>query len=972
MACSPLDDVIVSDPLDVVEESSPHCSSDDFQRVWKETLANFAPFCGSEDFDDESSLSSEVDQQTTSGKSMDSTPIISVSEMEQAVKECCTANDHVYALNNKSPRSLQMKMGAKSASTAPVIRIEIPKGCTSINLKVPEIWEQLILSKLKADSLTDSPEEDDSSRIQESSFSSVSDNFLGIKTEPCTYMVEPLSPQESDFSPNSDISDLTSVGCENSLKMAWYMNYAKPTMSVLIVWGSPLDSDELQRVVDEIKDGVGSEGQVRLENFEFLEKTLHPSGTFDVILSGMFHPFKVEHNFDAFNVYLRLLKPGGCLVVCEKGGKDSLTSRAKIGGFSVLRNDASGPEGAAFVNCNKPNFDIGSTMPLSFAKNSKPAVWSLDADDLQDDDLIDPNTLLTEEDKKKPEPSALKVCGTTGKRKACKDCSCGLAEELSGEKKVDENAPKSSCGSCYLGDAFRCSTCPYLGMPPFKPGEKMLRSMQRFLVLERMRICCALSHTDTICALSSGAVKSAVSVVRVSGSATAKILEAFKLRIPEPRKAVLRQLIHPEDQSFIDKALVLWFPKPHSYTGEDMCEFHVHGGRAVVEGLLQAIVSVNSCRIAAPGEFTQRAFANKKLDLIQAEGIADLIEAETKAQRRQAVCALLGSSSKFYSSMNDAVIHMRAQLEAFVDFSEEHALDDQHFWISLDENVLELEKSIRSVLKSAKKSKRIKEGVKVAVIGPPNAGKSSFVNLLAREDVSIVSPQPGTTRDVVERTIEIGSYPIVVQDTAGLRLAEDVGDIEYEGMKRALRILQACDLLVFVVDVTMLNSGAAQTVDDLRELLATQLKELVGASVDPSEKKCLFILNKSDLLIESDRTMLKNLSDGVVTLGSCLSADVFQSTYDALLRAVSELCESSSVSQPLQAAVTRERHRKHLEACADVLHDLQIYLAECTEPDAAYAGRFLRTASNDLGAITGGFTTEEILEKIFKDFCVGK
>ena len=218
--------------------------------------------------------------------------------------------------------------------------------------------------------------------------------------------------------------------------MAWYRAHVKSSNNVLLVWKAPLDAEEMQGSVDALKDVVGQTGEVRVENFDFVENSLHPSGSFDVILSGVFSPFKVDHAVETLTTYLRLLKPGGSLVLCERDKKETMVSKSKIAGFTVEEpTDETGPDGAVFLVANKPNFDIGSSVPLKLpSSGDAKKLWSLDADDLADDDLIDPNTLLTEEDKKKPEGDALKVCGTTGKRKACKDCSCGLAEELNGGK----------------------------------------------------------------------------------------------------------------------------------------------------------------------------------------------------------------------------------------------------------------------------------------------------------------------------------------------------------------------------------------------------------------------------------------------------------------------------------------------------------------------------------------------------------
>ncbi|XP_064097737.1 anamorsin homolog [Macrobrachium nipponense] len=262
----------------------------------------------------------------------------------------------------------------------------------------------------------------------------------------------------------------------------------RPSQKVLLLWSTPVDAEELQAMVGELKSVVGAEGKVAVENVEMLADSSHAGSHFDLILAGVLPPFQFENSLNVLGEALRILKPGGSLIVRTT---DSATTQStlKLTGFTSV----SQPEDASLtdeqkrdiispvseITCLKPNFEVGSSMKLSFAKApAKPSAntWNINLTD-DDVDLEDPDDLLTEEDLIRPDPTTLKVCGTTGKRKACKNCSCGLKEELDAEdeKRVEENKKnfKSSCGNCYLGDAFRCASCPYMGMPAFKPGEKV-------------------------------------------------------------------------------------------------------------------------------------------------------------------------------------------------------------------------------------------------------------------------------------------------------------------------------------------------------------------------------------------------------------------------------------------------------------------------------------------------------------------
>ncbi|XP_023932597.1 tRNA modification GTPase GTPBP3, mitochondrial-like [Lingula anatina] len=291
-------------------------------------------------------------------------------------------------------------------------------------------------------------------------------------------------------------------------------------------------------------------------------------------------------------------------------------------------------------------------------------------------------------------------------------------------------------------------------------------------------------HHGTIYSLSSGFGKAGVALIRVSGPQTSTALKSLcKSDIPKPRTAVLKKLFDPESSELIDRGLVLWFPGPHSFTGEDVCEFHVHGGSAVISAVLHALGNIEGLEPAAPGEFTKRSFHNGKLDLTEVEGLGSLIHAETEAQRRQAVRQMEGDLSRLYNDWRLRLLKCVANVEAYIDFSEDDNVEEG----VLDEaqvNVQKLKKEIVNHLSDNRRGERLRTGAHVVIVGPPNVGKSSLLNHLCQRPAAIISPTAGTTRDVVETALNIGGFPVLLSDTAGLRETEDV--VEREGILRAL------------------------------------------------------------------------------------------------------------------------------------------------------------------------------------------
>lgn len=439
-------------------------------------------------------------------------------------------------------------------------------------------------------------------------------------------------------------------------------------------------------------------------------------------------------------------------------------------------------------------------------------------------------------------------------------------------------------------------------------------------------------HADTIYALSTAPGRAGVAVIRISGPVAPLAVTLLTERPPpEPRKAALRRF-QDKTGSTIDRGLVVWFPAPASFTGEDMAEFHVHGGRAVVDAMLATLAGISGLRLAEPGEFTRRAVENGKFDLTAAEGLGDLINAETDAQRRQALRQYDGALADLYEGWRSRLIAQAAWIEASIDFAEEDLPDD--VFVRARAAIETIIGEIARHMDDGGRGEIIREGLRIALIGPPNAGKSSLLNALARRDVAIVSEIPGTTRDVIEVKLDLGGYPVVVADTAGLRETGDA--IEVEGVRRALDRARAAELVVLVLD--------GQT--DARPAL-TQ---------DVEDKLCLTVWNKSDLAQHPAR-------EGAISI-SAKTGEGIDAFVAALTRGVSAIADMQSESPPL----TRARHR---EALIEAKESLSRALAAPDDQPELMA-EDVRLALRSLGRITGRVDVEDLLDVIFRDFCIGK
>jgi tRNA modification GTPase len=473
---------------------------------------------------------------------------------------------------------------------------------------------------------------------------------------------------------------------------------------------------------------------------------------------------------------------------------------------------------------------------------------------------------------------------------------------------------------------------------------------------------------DTIFALSSGfngQQATAVAVLRISGSNAHHILDSItRSKLPPARKAVLRKLYNPEKNQMLDHALVLSFEGPNSFTGEDLVELHCHGSRAVVQGMLDILPTLG-CRLAEPGEFTQRAFGKGKLDLVQVEALADILGADTQSQLQLALNQLDGSLSKVYEEWRSQLISGLAHAEAVIDFGdderlgEDDILDDDseqwNVWGSVEERMDELSTFMKKHLQDDRKGELVREGVKIAIVGPPNAGKSSLFNLLSKKDAAIVSPIAGTTRDVLQVSLDLGGVKCTLQDTAGVR--RDTEDIlEIEGIRRAQNVAEQADLVVAMVDCTDTEKG----LDSVRSVLSD--KEL---------NTSMLVVNKSDL-INGKEASGSNQLDGFANSYeiSCVTQAGVDNFLDSLTETVL-LCTQQDNGGGEGAVITRARHRQHVEAAAEALERFKV-LSRQGAMAVDMAAEELRLAASELGRITGAVDVEDVLDVLFSDFCIGK
>ena len=442
----------------------------------------------------------------------------------------------------------------------------------------------------------------------------------------------------------------------------------------------------------------------------------------------------------------------------------------------------------------------------------------------------------------------------------------------------------------------------------------------------------------TIFALSTGPGVSGIAVIRVSGEKTRRIIELLThKRIPKARTATLRKLYKIKNSELIDEGLILWFPGPQSYTGEDMVEIHVHGSKAVVEALHASLLCIENCRLAEPGEFTKLAFQNGKINLLQAESIADLISSETEIQRQQAIKIMNGKSADQFNILREKLLKTLSYVEAKIDFPDEdlpnNILDE------IKKNSDDVIKRVEKILNDQRVGERIREGFKIAIVGPTNAGKSSLLNYLSNRDVAIVSEIAGTTRDVIEIHLNIEGYPVIISDTAGIRHSKD--EIEKKGIKLSLNRAEEADLKLVVVDAKNL---------EFTDVLKNLLKE-----------NAILVINKSDLLDKQINSEIKKMNHVLISIKD-------NKNIDQLILEIKNNLKNKFITSD-DILITRARHRQHLQQCLDHLNNFN---QKKEIEDFDKAAEDLRLATRHLGMIVGKVGIEEILGSIFNDFCIGK
>ncbi len=442
----------------------------------------------------------------------------------------------------------------------------------------------------------------------------------------------------------------------------------------------------------------------------------------------------------------------------------------------------------------------------------------------------------------------------------------------------------------------------------------------------------------TIYALSSGPGLAGISVIRVSGNLTKKvILDLTNEVLPEPRMATKRKFKKISNNELIDEGILIWFPGPRSYTGEDMAEFHVHGSRAVIEAMHLSISKIDGCRLAEPGEFTKIAFQNEKINLLEAESISDLISSETEIQRQQAIKIMSGQSSNKFNQLRQRLLKILSNVEAKIDFPEDDLPSDVLKYVHLE--ITSVRKEIEKILNDQKVGERIREGFKIAIIGPTNVGKSSLLNYLSKRDVAIVSEIAGTTRDVIEAHLNIDGYPVVISDTAGIRESKD--EIERKGIKLALNKAENADLILIVIEPKSV---------DFKDFLT-----------NIASKKSILVINKMELGVEAINGDIKKLNPILVSIKK-------EKNLDKLINLIKENLKNKFISSE-DIFITRQRHRINLEQCVESLKNFE---EKKLLKDFDKAAEDLRLATRYLGMIVGKVDVEEILGSIFNDFCIGK
>ena len=440
-----------------------------------------------------------------------------------------------------------------------------------------------------------------------------------------------------------------------------------------------------------------------------------------------------------------------------------------------------------------------------------------------------------------------------------------------------------------------------------------------------------------IYALSSGRGPSGIAIIRVSGTGTLQVCKNLtKLKDLKSNEVNYCKFYDPKNDIIVDpEALLLWFPAPNSYTGDDLAEFQVHGSNAVINSLLRVLSEQDNCRLAEAGEFTKIAFQNDKIDLLKAESIGDLIHAETELQRQQSVKLIQGKASNYYNNLREKLIKSLSYIEAKIDFAEddlpEKVLKEVH------KSIKNIHQDIKKILEDDKIGEKIRDGFKISITGEVNAGKSSLLNLLSKREVAIVSEEEGTTRDVIETFLNIDGYPVILADTAGIREAKS--EVEKKGILLALEKSKEADLSIIMID----NSS---------KVINKKVKDLIN-------KDSIVLLNKSD--IKTNQSHKFDTDTILVSVKDNININILITKLKEKLR--------NKFTANNSALITRERHRVKLNAC---LKEIDNFLKKDKNKDIELAAEDLRMATRHLGSLVGKVDVEEILGSIFKDFCIGK